>query len=90
MSSRKAPDLASLAADLKGRDVRAIVRGALDGKTFWVLFGPRAGGCDYRVENYVHRRGLWETDGDVISAGDAESDGWDMLGALFVRAFTQA
>lgn len=88
MKKSKDP-VASLATTLKGRDVRAIVRGALDGKTFWILFGP-GNAHDYRVENFVWRRGGWHSDGDCASAGDTENDGWDMLGALFVRAFTEA
>lgn len=83
------PTVESLAAHLKGRDVRAIVRGALDGKVFWVLFGPGdAGG--YRLDNYVRRRGRWTPGGDSHDAGDDANAGWDMLGVLFVRAFTQA
>lgn len=89
MTDRLTNGVASLAAQLAGRDVRAIVRGALDGKTFWVLFGP-GDAQSYRVDNYVHKRGAWQPGGDTISAGDDESDGWEMLGSLFVRAFTQA
>lgn len=79
----------SLAAHLKGRDVRAIVRGALDGKTFWVLFGP-GDSRSYCVDSYIRKAGKWQPAGDGVDAGGEESDGWDMLGALFVRAFTQA
>lgn len=79
----------SLARHLAGRDVRAIVRGALDGTSYWVLFGP-GDARSYRVDSYIRKRGKWQPAGDGIDAGDEESDGWDMLGALFVRAFTQA
>lgn len=89
MSARRHGQLAALASHLAGRDVRAIVRGALDGQTFWVLFGPRDSGFGYAVSNYVWRRGHWQPDGDNIDAGSDEQAGWDMLGALFVRAFTQ-
>lgn len=85
----EAKPLESLAEHLKGRDVRAIVRGALDGYTYWVLFGPGDHGC-YCVDNYVYRKDTWEPNGDSIEAGDKEGDGWDMLGALFVRSFTAA
>lgn len=81
--------IASLAVHLKGRDVRAIIRGALDRKTWWVMFGPAEGG-GYRVERYVRRKGQWQPDGDSVDAGEQQNDGWDMLGALFVRAFTEA
>jgi hypothetical protein len=81
--------LEDLAAHLKGRDVRAIVRGQLDGKTFWVLFGPADSGSGYRVDNYVRKKGKWQPGGDSDDAGDEEHDGWDMLGSLFVRAFTE-
>ena len=84
----KRATLADLAAHLAGRDVRAIVRGQLDGKTFWVLFGSGDSGSGYRVDNYVWKEG-WEPGGESIEAGADESDGWDMLGTLFVRAFTQ-
>ncbi|HKB48352.1 MAG TPA: hypothetical protein VKC57_11685 [Ktedonobacterales bacterium] len=77
----------SLAAHLAGRDVRAIVRGQLDGKTFWVLFGP-GDRRDYSVDNYIRKRGKWEPGGESFSADGDESSGWDMLGVLFVRAFT--
>lgn len=84
------PDLTldSLAAYLAGRDVRAIVRGQLDDEAFWVLFGPGDSG-DYRVEGYERVNGDWFPNGDTISAADDPGSGWDMLGALFVRAFTQ-
>jgi len=82
--------LEALAAHLEGRDVRAIVRGQLDGKTFWVLFGPADSGSGYRVDNYVRKNGKWQPGGDSIEAGDEVSDGWDLLGSLFVRAFTAA
>lgn len=84
-----APTLESLAGYLADRDVRAIVRGQLDGDTYWVLFGP-GDANDYRVDSYVLVEAGWTPGGDCISAGDEESDGWDMLGALFVRAFTAA
>lgn len=87
--AKRAPSatLESLAAYLAGRDVRAIVRGQLDGDTWWVLFGP-GDAADYRVDSFVLTDEGWTLGGDAISAGSAESDGWDMLGALFVRAFT--
>jgi hypothetical protein len=79
----------SLAEHLKGRDVRAIVRGQLDGETMWVLFGPGDSG-GYRVDNYVRKGQKWEPCGDSCDAGADEHAGWDMLGTLFVRAFTRA
>lgn len=89
-SRRVSPrSLEGLAVHLKDRDVRAIVRGALDLATYWVLFGPGDSG-GWRVDNYVWRNGKWQPDGDSIGAGAAPSDGWDLLGSLFVRAFTAA
>jgi hypothetical protein len=82
--------LESLAQHLAGRDVRAIVRGALDGATFWVLFGPGDDGHQYRVDNYVWKDARWQPGGESFSADDTPADGWDMFGILFVRAFTQA
>lgn len=78
----------ALARYLEGRDVRAIVRGQLDRSTFWVLFGPDDSGA-YRVDGYVWKRGTWRPNGDSFEGDDRVSSGWDMLGALFVRAFTE-
>lgn len=80
--------IVSLAEHLAGRDVRGILRGALDRKTLWVLFGPGDSG-GYRVDNYVRKNGRWMPGGDSIDGGADEHAGWDLLGALFVRAFTQ-
>lgn len=86
---RRQRGIEDLARHLQGRDVRGIVRGALDSKTWWVLFGPGdAGG--YRVDSYVWQRGKWQPAGDGIDASGEDGAGWDMLGALFVRVFTQA
>lgn len=88
-AERVSDPVCALAAHLKGRDVRAIVRGALDGKKCWVLFGPGDHRC-YEVNDYVLRGRKWEPGGEAVSAGDSENDGWDMLGILFVRSFTEA